>query len=876
MALSNSFFKRSLAAALAMSAVSMVSARAEATNLTNFSASSWSGKNTSVGSFGAGYGAAFTADYNTVSGALSGQLTADASVQLFGTTMEIAGFDASASLNSSNSKMVSLQVDVVGGTIYENEIASATTLAASEYCVSFFDVSTTFTIVVVPVTMAAGAEGCVKGSITMGGTYVPSTSSIPLTIDVTPQVDAALTASVGVGSSAFSAGVEAEVTLLDLTFNMGLDPTYKTSNGTFSVNSVGGLDLSMLDGEVSLYAKADLGFWDVKYTKELFSWEGPVSQSWSLWSTGKPSATDVLAAVEGGNATGTYSYSDTADTPEGTSTYKWYRASDASGTGSTEISTSKTKNIVEADSDKYLRFCVTPKNNVVPDPAVGDEECSDWQSVGKVASFYQHNDYSGNNLAIAYEKSTSGTCFNLDDYNSSWDNYTSSYKLYAPSDSKATFHMYKAYNCSDTSSSEYMNYTASANGSYSDNDMGSSWNDRLSSIKVVYNEIVTAEDVVVSISANKATAAYTFNVSNSDSTTESGSTYVWKRSSYSSGSGASTISGSTSSSHTLTYADDQKYLQVCVTPSNGWSSGSQVCSGWTAVGHLLKMFDDANNSGTHLAIAWEKSARETCFNLTDYSFNDKMSSYNWYNNSVSSSTIWFYKDINCSGNVATRTVSASGSENVTSIGTTMGSAWQDEITSFKISWASSVAISTPTITISGNKATESHTYSGGGLTEEATYKWYRATDSSGTNSAQISNDYTNTHTLTGDDKWAYLRVCVHSSNGVMVDESEVCSNWTYVGPLLRLWADTLGSGVDMNIAYEKSASGTCFNLADYAFEDLASYLRCNTPTSGTATAYLYKDDNCSGTTFSIAAGYYGTLTGSMNDGVSSVKVVYSN
>lgn len=872
MALSNSFFKRSLAAALAMSAVSMVSARAEATNLAGFSVGDFDGKTTSVGSFGAGYNAAFTADY--VDGAVSGQLTADAQVQLFGSTMTIAAFDASASLNSANSELLKLQVDVATGTIYEESIDSALTLASEEYCLSFFDVSTTFTIVVVPVTMAAGAEGCVSAELTIGGTYVPSTNSIPLNIDVTPQAKAELTASVGVGSSAFSAGVEAEVTLLDLSFNMSLDPTYYISSGTSTVNSVGSLDLSMLDGSVSLYAKADLGFWDVKYTKELFSWEGPVNQSWSLWSTGKPSAADVKATVEGGNAKGTYSFSDTADTPEGNSTYKWYRASNASGSGSTQVSTSKTKNIVLDDSDKYLKFCVTPKNNVVNNPGVGDEECSDWQSVGKVASFYQHNDYSGNNLAIAYQKSSSGTCFNLDDYDSSWENYASSYKLYAPSDSKATFHMYKAHNCSDTSSSEYMNYTVSANSSYSDNDMGSSWNDRLSSIKVIFNEIVTAEDVSISISGNKASSAYTFNVSNSDSTTESGSTYVWKRANDSSGSGATTISGSTGSEHTLGYSDDQKYLQVCVTPSNGWSSGSQVCSGWTAVGHLLKMFEDSNNSGNHVVVAWEKSARETCFNMTDYGFNDKMSSYNWYNNSVGSSTVWFYKDANCSGTVATRTVAASSSENVTSISTTMGSAWQDSISSFKISWSSSVAISTPTITIAGNAATESHTYSGGGYSEQATYTWYRATSSDGDNSAVISNDLTNTHTLTGEDKWAYLMVCVHSSNGIMVDESEVCSDWTYVGPLLRLWANSLEDDVNLNIAYERTASGTCFNLDSYGYDDLLSYLRLNVPTAGTATAHMYKDANCSGTSSTFGSGYYGTLSGEMNNAVSSVKIVY--
>ena len=81
--------------------------------------------------------------------------------------------------------------------------------------------------------------------------------------------------------------------------------------------------------------------------------------------------------------TGTYTYFDANNDSEGTTTFKWYRADDASGTNKTEITgaTNTSYTIVDADEGKYLLFEVTPrtKTGVVGNPTLSS-------AVGPVAS----------------------------------------------------------------------------------------------------------------------------------------------------------------------------------------------------------------------------------------------------------------------------------------------------------------------------------------------------------------------------------------------------------------------------------------------------------------------------------------------------------
>ncbi|MGG1518167.1 dockerin type I domain-containing protein [Paenibacillus oryzisoli] len=65
---------------------------------------------------------------------------------------------------------------------------------------------------------------------------------------------------------------------------------------------------------------------------------------------------------EGHTLTGTYQYADTESDPEGVTTFQWYTATDAAGTGKTAISgaTTTTLNLTSAEADKYIIFEVTP------------------------------------------------------------------------------------------------------------------------------------------------------------------------------------------------------------------------------------------------------------------------------------------------------------------------------------------------------------------------------------------------------------------------------------------------------------------------------------------------------------------------------------
>jgi len=82
----------------------------------------------------------------------------------------------------------------------------------------------------------------------------------------------------------------------------------------------------------------------------------------------------------GATLTGSYTYvpPQISATAEGTSTYKWYVATDATGTGSTAISGATAKTYVVASPvalGKYIAFGVTP---VSSDGKIGSEALSSW------------------------------------------------------------------------------------------------------------------------------------------------------------------------------------------------------------------------------------------------------------------------------------------------------------------------------------------------------------------------------------------------------------------------------------------------------------------------------------------------------------------
>jgi hypothetical protein len=449
-------------------------------------------------------------------------------------------------------------------------------------------------------------------------------------------------------------------------------------------------------------------------------------------------------------------------------------------------------------------------------------------AVGQLARLWSGSNYSKTNVNIAYERSTSGTCFNLSSF--SFNDLLSSYKIYAPSSYQVKYNFYKDANCSGTNT---LSGTVAAGSSANNSSLGSANDQNASSVRFSFQESVSATTPDVAISGNKATASYTFSAQDTESQSESGSTYQWYRASSASGSGSAAISGATSKSYTLTPLDSDMFLRFCVTPSNGFSTGGQSCSGWTDVGHVVKLYKDSSYGGTSVAIAYQKSPSSTCFNLTDYSFNDALSSYKWATD-TGSATLTLYKDINCSGSSTTSTAASSSSVSVSS----MGSSWNDVVSSIKVTYTTTVSISTPAISFSNNLAVASYTFSDtSGKTESgSSFQWYRASSSGETGSA-ISGATSSSYALTASDNNKFLRVCVTPSNGRM-SGAQVCSSTKSVGNLVTLYSDTNLSGASVSFPYSPGgctcgpnaegyttcaiSAGSCYNLEDSSFGNVMS------------------------------------------------------
>lgn len=192
------------------------------------------------------------------------------------------------------------------------------------------------------------------------------------------------------------------------------------------------------------------------------------------------------------------------------------------------------------------------------------------------------------------------------------------------------------------------------------------------------------------------------------------------------------------------------------------------------------------------------------------------------------------------------------------------------------------------ITIAGNKATGTYTYvaGGDGLAESGTTKVIqRALDANGSSATTVET--TASHTLATTDSYRYLRFCVTPTNAITTG-SQACSAWSYVGPLFQMYTNTgtstsnftitgLGSimsaiipslsllnfntieigsgtasstaytGTNVNIAWEKSAWGTCINLSDYGMATTLDGWRFQGYETGPVTMWMYTGKDCTGT-----------------------------
>lgn len=675
MPLGTKLFSVSLAAFAALAttagtarATTTVSNSADVTK-TN-AASDWASKSTSFGSFGAGYSASWTFYSKSDGTSMYEKAEASASGQLFGAKFSMVDLWAMASSGTSSTVTGSYELDILGKQILSGSPSLSSTLNNLSLEKGYSIVKIEQTIEVgVPITLTLESDLTAALGLTATSAYSSGASSLSFT--GTPSVGVGLTASVGVGVSFASAGVEGSVTLLNVSTPITNSLSYTASGQSLSYSTTGVLTLSELSGTFDLYAQVEWLGVALKYTYQLFSWNG-LSQSVVLFSDSLPVASAVQMTVFGYQATGVYTFTDAGGLTESGSTYRVSRADDANGTNATDVGTSSTWNLATADNRKFLRFCVTPKTTTNG----GTESCSGWSSVGPLAEFYKDN-LSGTNLNYAYQSNYSGACWT---FPSSFNDVASSFNWYADQSSSTQLVLYINQYCSIYGADTIRSLSAGGSESiYSMNaSLGGSWNDSVTSFRVLWDDTVSASSVTVSISGATATESYHYG--DSGNVNEAGSTYAWQRADDASGTNVTTIR-TTSGSWSLSASDNQKYLRFCVTPSNGINAGAQTCSAWEAVGHLVELYKDSSYGGSSVHLAYERSSAQTCFNLGDYGFNDVVSSFHFEGVSGGASTVEMFYDGSCSGNTAYYTSSTGGGSYSMN---SLNSYWNDAISSLKV------------------------------------------------------------------------------------------------------------------------------------------------------------------------------------------------
>jgi hypothetical protein len=773
----------------------------------------WLTKDTDLGKMGAEFYA--TDDISsTTANAMSQRIATGASVWLFDNKYSLVDFSLVG--NSDNTaqittKLLGLVVSADSYGQLSASVGKCTTEKAPEEQLM---------IGPVPVVLELSAGLC--PGFTLTGSVSPVTNGTSFAITGTPDIGVGATAYVGIGTEVASAGVKGSLTLVDV--SVPITNTMVLAGGTLTDTTTGTVDISFLNGELDFYAKAGWGPFSAEYDYTLLSWPG---YGWSFvgFADCDPTAKNLVLDIHAGNPTAvavaTYTY---AGVQEYGSHYWLRRADDSKGTNSHEFADGFVSNdtvsytLTQQDSNKYLSFCIIPAAGT----KTGKEVCSAWYPVGPLLSLYQDDNYGGRSVLFPYKLAGNGQCVNLTDYG--FNDALSSYRFaYDASMSQANLALYYDIGCGGAKVGEGVSNN-SASGSIDRSSVtgtfGSSWNDQVTSFRVVWNDNVTTKDLAVTFPGTTAGVSYSYFDANG--MPESGTTFQWQRADDINGTNATTVQGyGGTSSYTFNGSEEGKFLRVCAKASNGVVVGQEVCSDWTSVGRFLTLYKDGNYSGTTLRFPYEKWTSGKCVSLGQFGFNDQLTSYkvsygSYVRPANDSATygVTFYWDTACGGATTTSTFGAAGGTNSVS---SMGSTWNDQASSFRVVYRR-VEAQSPAVTWSGPLALPSYLFVDSlGLAESGTtYQWQRADDGAGTNMVTVQPYSTKkAYAITHAEDLKHLRVCIKPSDGVMTG-SEVCSDWGSVGMLVTLYNQTNFGGSQLSFAYQHMNS-TCFKLSDYGY-----------------------------------------------------------
>lgn len=275
------------------------------------------------------------------------------------------------------------------------------------------------------------------------------------------------------------------------------------------------------------------------------------------------------------------------------------------------------------------------------------------------------------------------------------------------------------------------------------------------------------------------TASYTFSDLNGDS--ESGSSYVWYRSDDGSGTNKAAIDGAISQTYTVVNDDENKFLSVEVTPSDGALSGSAVES--TIQGSVVSPAKAPEVS--NLTISSPATLDNDNVLTASYTFFDlngdaeSGTTYKWYRSDDGSGT----NKAAISEEISQSYTLVNADENtfisvevVPSDGVLIGSSVESTLLDIgdypEHAPSVSAAAFSGTILV-GETVTGFYNYSdpNGDAESGSTYKWYVADDNAGTGKMVISGATELSYTYLESDKGKYISFEVTPSDGTNFGDS---------------------------------------------------------------------------------------------------------
>ncbi len=331
---------------------------------------------------------------------------------------------------------------------------------------------------------------------------------------------------------------------------------------------------------------------------EVFSvYQGPILDNLPPVASSVTFAGDLMDTK---TLTGSYVYSDNEGDAEGITTFKWYRANDAAGSGVVEISGAITDSydIVTDDVGKYISYAVTPVS--LSGSATGSEALSPYQGPvsANLVPVIASSTVTGATLQVGYQ------------LGANYSGYSD-----AEGDPEGT-HLYQWYIANDNSGTGSIAISGETGNTYDilSGDIGKYISVGITPIATAGNSlgIEVLADYVGAILPNQApvitglslpsslyqtasvNATYTYSDNENDA--EGTHIYNWEIAVDNMGSGAGSVS--TSSSYTLQAADIGKYLRLTMTPKAlvGNLTGTPVQTSW--VGPVKECGGTISHNGT--------------------------------------------------------------------------------------------------------------------------------------------------------------------------------------------------------------------------------------------------------------------------------------